>query len=289
MRGRLLRLVQPNRRPLIDAALRSPATKEAASAYDAWLVRWGERLIREYGRWYSLADDGTVTESVGSWRSVHRARELETLLQRALDVCAKDLGKFAAAAFRLGHIDDREMSRRVILALWRVLEPLVEFRESGFIERRADELDDPSFGRFIKAGLLRETILLGRSPDEQRAQQVAADHAAFQREAAAHPDPLGDLRDYPELLDPAARNYIDYERLEMAGARLIRDAVRRQAPKRAKRPAAAQSDRELLREFHALPTLLDKQRFYNRARSREQALLRPYLDFQQEREKRSAR
>ncbi|AHG87561.1 hypothetical protein J421_0045 [Gemmatirosa kalamazoonensis] len=56
----------------------------------------------------------------------------------------------------------------------RVLEPLLDGRCSGGIERLWEELSDEELYVFITAGFRRELILLNRAPDMQRARQVGA-------------------------------------------------------------------------------------------------------------------
>jgi hypothetical protein len=65
-------------------------------------------------------------------------------------------------------------------AIYRVLLPLLEARDSGWVERRGSELDDREFEQFVEAGWKREKILLTRASDLQRAQRLRglADFAA---------------------------------------------------------------------------------------------------------------
>lgn len=57
---------------------------------------------------------------------------------------------------------------RVVLAWWRILEPLLDWQESGFTERHWSELSDDEFQRFVEAGLERESILSSRDDDLSR-------------------------------------------------------------------------------------------------------------------------
>ncbi|WP_158508614.1 hypothetical protein [Gemmatirosa kalamazoonensis] len=60
-----------------------------------------------------------------------------------------------------------------LLAEW-IVEPLLDGRCSGGIERLWEELSDEELYVFITAGFRRELILLNRAPDMQRARQVGA-------------------------------------------------------------------------------------------------------------------
>jgi hypothetical protein len=67
------------------------------------------------------------------------------------------------------------------LALWRVVEPLLAGGETDGIERTWEELEQGNDLRdYLKAALRRERILLDRSPDLARAQEIA-----FSREQEA--------------------------------------------------------------------------------------------------------
>src|SRR2546430_16840820 len=60
------------------------------------------------------------------------------------------------------------------LAYVRILAPLLDATDSGLIERRWQELTDRELRRFVEAGMERERIMLDRSPDLQRAQEMAS-------------------------------------------------------------------------------------------------------------------
>lgn len=81
--------------------------------------------------------------------------------------CKSELDSFANWAREKGHEPPRiEMARS------RVVEPLVEAAEGGFIERDVTELEPDELRRFVKAGFDRERILLNRAANFIRAQQV---------------------------------------------------------------------------------------------------------------------
>lgn len=64
---------------------------------------------------------------------------------------------------------------RVTLAWYRIVSPLVEYQETGHIERAWWEIPEEERRAFVDAGLRRERILLNRPDDERRALQVLAD------------------------------------------------------------------------------------------------------------------
>jgi hypothetical protein len=95
-------------------------------------------------------------------------------------------------AFESFLVKQQASATRARIAFYRILEPLLEARESGFVERSWDELDRSELSRFIRAGMEREKILLRRSADTQRAQQQSSR------------DPVELVRLYGSLWDPRA-------------------------------------------------------------------------------------
>jgi hypothetical protein len=60
---------------------------------------------------------------------------------------------------------------RFTTAIYRIFLPLLEVKESGWIERRGHELSRSEFRHFVECGWKREKILLSRPGDLQRAQR----------------------------------------------------------------------------------------------------------------------
>lgn len=60
---------------------------------------------------------------------------------------------------------------RFTTAVYRIFLPLLEAKESGWIERRGHELSRSEFRHFVECGWKREKILLSRAGDLQRAQR----------------------------------------------------------------------------------------------------------------------
>ena len=64
--------------------------------------------------------------------------------------------------------------QRLTFALTRALEPLLDAGRFGGFEMGAEELEEKGkLGRFVRAALERERVLLDRQPDERRAQWLA--------------------------------------------------------------------------------------------------------------------
>ena len=73
------------------------------------------------------------------------------------------------SALARGKFDDRRRN----IALMRIVGPLLDASDTAYIERRWNELTNDELRQFIHAGIRREVILLRRSPDAQRAQEIA--------------------------------------------------------------------------------------------------------------------
>jgi hypothetical protein len=86
---------------------------------------------------------------------------------------------------RLVETFDNRMRRRgfgparLLVAHVRVVEPLLESHETGFIERGWDELDRTQQAAFLKAGYKREEILLSRDDDLERARLLTSGRATW--------------------------------------------------------------------------------------------------------------
>ena len=108
-------------------------------------------------------------ESFCARRGLGRPQDRKHLRDRLLDQMRRDhnaeFGKFDRMVRKSGH-----STMAVGLALDRVVEPFVLAREGGFIEREWDEMSEPEMRNYVKYALKRETILLSRPPDLERAQ-----------------------------------------------------------------------------------------------------------------------
>lgn len=133
----------------------SPSQARAQTEYDRWLAHWAERIVLE---------PEYNAEKTRLLPSPARRRELERLVSRTRRLLSADLEKFVQfAAVQRGHSPER-----IAIAAYRVFEPLLEVRVSGYAEVGGEELNDEEFRRFVRNGLSRERILLGRAPDLQR-------------------------------------------------------------------------------------------------------------------------
>jgi hypothetical protein len=95
-----------------------------------------------------------------------RQSEREDLLKAVSNRCRRMLEDFRAFLDRFGHEEQAE------LAIARILDPLVDAPESGFIQRSWRELSTGDLERFVRAGIVREKLLLSRSPYEMRSQEI---------------------------------------------------------------------------------------------------------------------
>jgi hypothetical protein len=77
--------------------------------------------------------------------------------------------RLAAVAKEWGH--DQE---RLRWAWERMLEPLLDAEDTGYLERAWEELSKDEQRKFAEASVTRECILLRRLPEPQRAQEVSA-------------------------------------------------------------------------------------------------------------------
>lgn len=155
----------------LERALLSPQARERLSNFDTWIVYESEfaasgvrAALENVGRVSRISVKQSLRWSRESFVALNRAHEAKNLvlafrqrfpdLWRPLDDCLK----------RRGHFNPRGQ-----LANLRIVSPLLCRRESGGVERGAEELSEKELVRFLKAGVARETILLDRAPDLARA------------------------------------------------------------------------------------------------------------------------
>jgi predicted XRE-type DNA-binding protein len=159
---RVLSVFHDGDRANVAALLLSPGAKAAQAQYNSWLAMW-------------ITDRLPGTE----------------LVEHAFTTCLKELDAFWAKLGRRGHVAPRSrplfdydvVATRFQLALYRALDALLHYEDSGGIERDWRELSDEEFRRFVRLGLERELILLNRAPDVQRAQRVGGDALPAARRA----------------------------------------------------------------------------------------------------------
>lgn len=97
-----------------------------------------------------------------------------------IPACAEAINEFVEEARANGHEEGvTDASPREMLAIFRAVEPLLAAPECGYMERAASEMSEAELAEFVRAGLVRERIMLNRPPDLQRMQAVLLDAAPF--------------------------------------------------------------------------------------------------------------
>ena len=177
----LHRLVPPHRRAALQACLVSPAALEFIHANESWSTQSRRRFLERGGLGDTPA--GRAVQSVLGWE-FQRGLERDHLLRLCREEFPDLFERFERFLQQYAH-----SASRAKIAFDRILEPLLESRESGFVERSWEELTTAELRRDVKAGMDRERILLRRSPDLQRAQQQATR------------DPVDLIRLYGQLWD----------------------------------------------------------------------------------------
>jgi hypothetical protein len=179
----LHRLLIP-RRSALERCIVSPQAQELYAAYLEWVSNELDRVVNRSSLGNTAV--GRALMSVTGWE-IERLAEFEAAVQRVRQKCRVECEAFDQFLERRKHSD-----RRVQLAYYRIVAPLLDARESGFVERRIDDLSDKELRAFLKAGIQREKILLTRAPAIQSAKH-AAEH-----------DPLDLMSLYGFALDPRA-------------------------------------------------------------------------------------
>jgi len=144
--------------------------KGRKAAYADWLRRSERRLFLSIGRRHIRTEGGVELERAVSGRGRAGEREGEFV---ALWAIADNRTNGALTAFRRRQVARDHDEDRVDLSLWRIMAPLLEAANTGFVERHWRELSTSEFVAFIKAGIRREEIVLNRPGDAQRIQEVA--------------------------------------------------------------------------------------------------------------------
>ena len=171
--GRVRRIVPVNRRARFDDAILGPVARRVLDRYDRWLDGQFENI--------AVGDDVerrkptrmTLKKWI-TWRFMYRPRTRKQRLQLVL-VQMRSRFPELIAEFERRLYDCRHFHRRGKLALMRVIAPLIDADDSECVERGWREMTVDELRAFLKAGMKRELILLSRSPDVQRAQEIAKD------------------------------------------------------------------------------------------------------------------
>jgi hypothetical protein len=136
--------------------LSSPSETQARNEHNRWLRHWADRAVLE---------EVPPGDGEPRWRpSAARRRELRRMINRVNRLDANLLLEFIERSREVG----RHSKERIAIAVYSIFEPLLQVRNSGYVELGEEELLDPDFLRFVKAGIKRQALLLSRSPDLQR-------------------------------------------------------------------------------------------------------------------------
>lgn len=160
------RALPPDAFAEIERSLVPAATSELLGAFDAWLSAETTRAL--YRETVPQTAIGRAMATVPGWEN-QRAAEYYHLRETVAAKFPEIISRFDDLLERRRHFQLRGE-----LAYVRILAPLLDSAESGLIERRWQEMSDSELRRFVQAGIERESILLDRPPDLQRAQEVAA-------------------------------------------------------------------------------------------------------------------
>lgn len=193
----LFRLVgRPGKGSVIEAAahgrltscLLSPVALSLLESADTALQAELAQSIKHAMPWRWVSDQMILEkrDSKAKGVDIMRWKELAVLEWLARKKFGNLIPRFEASVLDRGH-----HPVRVQLSIVRALLPLVVSAEFGFVERHWSELrgeagDWKELRAYVEAGLKRELILLERSPDEQRAQEVADTPEEFDDDERIH-------------------------------------------------------------------------------------------------------
>lgn len=176
---------------LLSQAVRPPIATERLASYAEWCMERASRFFRRRGdRWVIRSEGGEpILERVSGsvpvppglqqpawnvaggqdlldrWVEVHRRQDTIMLV-----IAIKNASKSAERELvRLEKACEGLPDLRYRVALMRVLEPLLEAPESGFVEMDQGEMTAKDLGEFIRLGVERELMLLRRASDAERA------------------------------------------------------------------------------------------------------------------------
>lgn len=165
-------------------ALISPdAMRIFREGYQAWVRERFARFEERDGPSWRIYPSGTVASDPA--QPLQLAANRRQLIQGIWRIAHAEFSD-VFAAFRDEMVRRHVERERQEVAVLRVLEPLLEASQSGYVERSWSELSAKERRDFIDAGIKREMILLNREPALARATRIATEGAhTFAREAAA--------------------------------------------------------------------------------------------------------
>lgn len=178
---KLLALVGRSRSLRLSDAVLSPSARAALEDYDTWLKQ--ETRAARLGSTLSVRLSGSA--KVGSAehkRLVNDAADRVIAIDRLLSSLRKRYpGDWKRLEKRL--TTGRHDKARARLAFLRVVAPLLDTEDTGYIERAWHELSAEELHDFVRAGITREIVLLGRESDIRRAQNYESQLSAHVMES----------------------------------------------------------------------------------------------------------
>jgi hypothetical protein len=170
-----LQYLLPRRRHReLQDTLLSPLAKAELDRYYSWVRKWRFHVGRG-NRWPPISDRELEDQRA---RAEERARIAGDLLADWRARFPADMKQLDDALKRYAH-----PAARGAVSRFRLVETFVEQAEEIAIERGWDELGATEQAQFVKASIKREIILLRRSPDLQRAQQIKPQDTLCEAEA----------------------------------------------------------------------------------------------------------
>lgn len=162
----LRRLVPTGRRGRLERAILAPAAQQALRFHDAWMRRKSEQLAGLDEARAARTDDETERRVQHAMERDREAKALRRYLRKRFPELFDDFDDFLK---RHGHFKSR-----ALLAYTQIVYQLLEHDPSGGIERDWTDIEvGGGLRKYLKGAFACQKILLARSPDVQRAQQVA--------------------------------------------------------------------------------------------------------------------
>ena len=155
---------------------------EMFALWSVFLTPWGRQILMSYSKWFDRqrallggqCDAESQVTKTGACVSVTDRGDDDWRLHARKWLEAKIKEKFPYHFNRFQEFlrKDGHTGTRASLAWARVVDPLLDCRDSCGVERCWSELKDDDLEDFIEAGIKREMILLSRSPDVMRIQEI---------------------------------------------------------------------------------------------------------------------
>lgn len=165
----LLKHLPPKDRIPFSTAFFNPQTHAVLVAYKKWTTEAREQVILcTPTSWRQSKRNGIAKQGPSQIKKTaerqQQFRELERYLRKTLKGHYNDFDT---------KIKERTLEAgRIRLALDRIIAPLLDSQDSAFMERDWRTMSQRELIVFIEAGMKRELMLLKRSHDAQRAQEI---------------------------------------------------------------------------------------------------------------------